>query len=594
MAYGIASPGRSPERAEGSEAGFRSMAEYRDLIRQNVRQGLVDIMLMSVSTNELLTIRERIFDGSPVTPAIRANDTTEIHAARGASYPREASRPFRTAWLDHAQCGQICPDELPAAFGANLGLYSITFNNDVALDVATLEAYKAFRIEAEVKGFRHFLEVFDPNAATHPVPPEELGHFVNDLVVRALAGVATPGRPVFLKMVYHGPKAMEELAHYDPHLVPGILGGSAGTTHDAFKLLAEAKKSAQGGSLRPQDQQRRAPARVHPVPAMDRRRRDRPGRGGAGVSWNVAGAGHCAGSAAGKGHGAHQRHHELRRIGKDDFRRTGVPPVSDSPRTEGDGCRFQIRRRRKIGANPRYSAPCRRLAGLRQNDAPAAPGLPSPPTGGVVRFCWSRWPHLPGQHANQGVGGTWLRYQQLAVRSERVERTMNVDATVARFTAMSERQQATALARLAHELTVLTRETYGDGPSDITNGALLRRIKELQHRVTAGVVERLSEKRERFPDEVLVRMIADGTHNPLANSTGPIFERILASAKAEVVYWSSTVVFAMFDALPRLVGSRRGSLTSIGCCQGGADGCKCPLREGLCPSRVKYIFIYCY
>ena len=29
---------------------------------------------------------------------------------------------------------------------------------------------------------------------------------------------------------------------YDPHLVVGILGGSAGTTYDAFKLLAEAKK----------------------------------------------------------------------------------------------------------------------------------------------------------------------------------------------------------------------------------------------------------------------------------------------------------------------------------------------------------------
>jgi hypothetical protein len=43
-------------------------------------------------------------------------------------------------------------------------------------------------------------------------------------------------------MVYHGPKAMEELAHYDPHLVIGILGGSAGTTYDAFKLLSEAKK----------------------------------------------------------------------------------------------------------------------------------------------------------------------------------------------------------------------------------------------------------------------------------------------------------------------------------------------------------------
>ena len=37
---------------------------------------------------------------------------------------------------------------------------------------------------------------------------------------------------------------MEELVHYDPHLIVGILGpgGSAGTTYDAFKLLSEAQK----------------------------------------------------------------------------------------------------------------------------------------------------------------------------------------------------------------------------------------------------------------------------------------------------------------------------------------------------------------
>jgi hypothetical protein len=45
-----------------------------------------------------------------------------------------------------------------------------------------------------------------------------------------------------LKIVYHGPKAMEELVAYDPHLVVGILGGGAGTTYDAFKLIAEAQK----------------------------------------------------------------------------------------------------------------------------------------------------------------------------------------------------------------------------------------------------------------------------------------------------------------------------------------------------------------
>jgi hypothetical protein len=47
---------------------------------------------------------------------------------------------------------------------------------------------------------------------------------------------------LFLKMVYHGPKAMEELVRYDPHLVVGILGGSAGTTRDAFQLLHDAQK----------------------------------------------------------------------------------------------------------------------------------------------------------------------------------------------------------------------------------------------------------------------------------------------------------------------------------------------------------------
>jgi len=239
MAFGIAAPGRSPEHADG---GYRSLEEYRQIIRQNVQQGLVDIMLMSVSTSEQLTLKERLFDGSDVTPAIRANDTTDIHAARGSHLPRQPSRPFRTALLDHAQCGRLGCEPNQRRLGVDLGLYSITFNNDVELDRATLEAYKAFRVEAEQKGLRHFLEVFDPNAPVHPVDPALLGGFVNDLIVRALAGVASAGRPLFLKMVYHGPKFTQELVHYDPHLVVGILGGSAGTTYDAFKMLAEARK----------------------------------------------------------------------------------------------------------------------------------------------------------------------------------------------------------------------------------------------------------------------------------------------------------------------------------------------------------------
>jgi hypothetical protein len=69
-----------------------------------------------------------------------------------------------------------------------------------------------------------------------------LGEFINDNIIRSLAGVPQSGRPLFLKIVYHGARAMEELAQYDPNLVVGILGGSAGTTYDAFKLIHDAQK----------------------------------------------------------------------------------------------------------------------------------------------------------------------------------------------------------------------------------------------------------------------------------------------------------------------------------------------------------------
>jgi hypothetical protein len=198
-------------------------------------------MLMSASTNEILTIQKRIFDHSPVTPAARVNDTTDIHIIRGSRYAVQPSLPFRSATLDHIQCGHIDCQPEERVLGANLGLYSITFNNDAVLDREALEHYKEFRLEAERKGFRHFLEIFDPNRP-EAVESSKIPEYVNDVIVRTLGGVTSQGRPLFLKMVYHGPKAMEELVHYDPQLVVGILGGSAGTTYDAFKLLSEAKK----------------------------------------------------------------------------------------------------------------------------------------------------------------------------------------------------------------------------------------------------------------------------------------------------------------------------------------------------------------
>jgi hypothetical protein len=232
----------SPEVWSREEYGHRNLPEFLDIIREVVRQGVVDIMLMSAYVNEQLTIKEGLFRDSHVTPAARANDTTDVWAVRHGCYTREPVQTFRSASIDHIQCGKLeCDREAGEVPGANLGLYSVTFINNLEHDRDTLLAFKEFREEAERKSFRYFLEVFDPNMPTG-IASDKIGEFINDKIIRSLAGVAGAGRPLFLKIVYHGPRSMEELAQYDPNLVVGILGGSAGTTYDAFKLIHDAQK----------------------------------------------------------------------------------------------------------------------------------------------------------------------------------------------------------------------------------------------------------------------------------------------------------------------------------------------------------------
>jgi hypothetical protein len=223
MAFGVAAPGP----VAGTPGRYRTRNAYVDAMRALVEHGQLDIVLTSASNGERLA-----GDGSldnEVTLAVRANDTTDIWNPRGAGYATQPSRPFRTA--DLAEVRRFC----------DLVLYSVTFNNDLDHDVATLQAYGAFRREAAELGMRHFLEVFNPNAPVG-LAPDQFGAFVNDSIVRTLAGVTKAQRPLFLKMAYNGSGALAELAEHDASIVVGILGGSAGTTRDTFELLHRAER----------------------------------------------------------------------------------------------------------------------------------------------------------------------------------------------------------------------------------------------------------------------------------------------------------------------------------------------------------------
>jgi len=206
-----------------------SYESYLNKMKEMTKSQMVDVMLMSMTSAERL-VDQNIFNNSPVTPAVRLNDTSCIWGLlRHGEYDTHQSRPFATTQLRHAKNF------------VDLGLYSMTFNKDVDRDVYMLNEYRNFRDNAEKIGMRHFLEVF--NSAVINLSIEEMGQYVNDCILKTLAGQINKEKPLFLKIAYNGPKAMEELASYDPgNLVIGILGGGKGTSRDCFELLKQACK----------------------------------------------------------------------------------------------------------------------------------------------------------------------------------------------------------------------------------------------------------------------------------------------------------------------------------------------------------------
>src|SRR6266436_588982 len=173
MAFGLTSAGPAGGVGGAASGRYRTRGEFLDDMRALVAQGVLDIMLTSAANGERLARDGSLGD---MTLAVRGNDSTDIWNSRGGRYPALPSRPFRTADLSAVRA--FC----------DLVLYSMTFNNELDHDLATLEAYSRFRREPAALGIRHFLEVFNPNAPAG-LAPDRVGAFVNASIIRALAGV---------------------------------------------------------------------------------------------------------------------------------------------------------------------------------------------------------------------------------------------------------------------------------------------------------------------------------------------------------------------------------------------------------------------
>ena len=206
---------------DGSWTRYRTRAEFLDQIRAIVRAGLLDIMLMSASNTELL-IHEGLFKNSPVTPAIRANDTSDIWRMRGAAlHDLLRARSARPRSPGRCTAPRHPVPAAPAPISASTRSPSTTTSTPICLrskpspiSAPTLPR-SASAISSGVQPERRF-----PASL-----PDVLPAYVNDAIPALPRLRHRADRPQFLKIVYNGPKALEELTSFDPAGDRGVLGG---------------------------------------------------------------------------------------------------------------------------------------------------------------------------------------------------------------------------------------------------------------------------------------------------------------------------------------------------------------------------------
>jgi hypothetical protein len=101
---------------------------------------------------------------------------------------------------------------------------------------------------------------------------------------------------------------------------------------------------------------------------------------------------------------------------------------------------------------------------------------------------------------------------------------------IAIFPSYSVEEKEEFIAQLIHELTIVARGTYEVGRDGLSEPQRLRRINEVQHRLSAYLWALLRKDERRYPDDVLLKLFMLGQHDDavLEPEGRAAFMRVLA------------------------------------------------------------------
>jgi len=86
---------------------------------------------------------------------------------------------------------------------------------------------------------------------------------------------------------------------------------------------------------------------------------------------------------------------------------------------------------------------------------------------------------------------------------------MTVAEAIALFSSYSAQEKKEFVAQLIHELTVVARDSYEVGADGLTNPQRVRKINEIQHRLSSFLKHLLRDDPRRYPDDFVVRLVLE-------------------------------------------------------------------------------------
>src|SRR2546426_12385064 len=110
---------------------------------------------------------------------------------------------------------------------------------------------------------------------------------------------------------------------------------------------------------------------------------------------------------------------------------------------------------------------------------------------------------------------------------------MNNTSLVQAFINCSCAEKVSLLLRLAHELTIIARDTYERESDGLTNPVRMRTINEVQHRVLSFLIALRENNLNRYPDDVLVGIVVDHSEDvELQRQLQEVFGRLVSQIVA--------------------------------------------------------------